>query len=171
MSLVLMGYRGCGKTTVGRKLADRLWQKFVDTDDLVIASAGKSIREIFKQDGEARFREMESDAVRDALGRVEHVIALGGGAVLHERNRQLLSTSNHQRIYLRCDPRELLRRIESDPNTADNRPALTGHGGGLAEIESLLRTREPLYRQVMTGELDVTNLSVDEAMVYLTRMA
>jgi shikimate kinase len=150
MSLVLMGYRGCGKTTVGRKLADRLWQKFVDTDDLVIASAGKSIREIFKQDGEAR---------------------LGGGAVLHERNRQLLSTSNHQRIYLRCDPRELLRRIESDPNTADNRPALTGHGGGLAEIESLLRTREPLYRQVMTGELDVTNLSVDEAMVYLTRMA
>src|SRR3954470_6321907 len=104
MSVVLLGYRGSGKTTLGHKLADRLWIKFVDTDDLVVAAAGKTIREIFETDGERRFRDLEVQAVRDAFGREDHVVALGGGAVLRDENRTLLKSLERSRIYLHCEP-------------------------------------------------------------------
>ena len=172
MSVILLGYRGCGKTAVGRKLADRLWQKFVDTDDLVAKEAGgRTIRQIFEQDGEEHFRDLETAAIREALERPDHVIALGGGAVLREENREMLTAAPLKRIYLRCEPAELFKRIQADPQTAANRPPLSPLGGSVAEIEQMLKVREPLYRQVMSAELDVTRLTVDEAMVYLTRMA
>lgn len=170
MSAILIGYRGSGKTTIGKKLADRQWQKFVDTDELIISAAGKSIRDIFQQDGEERFRDLETDAVRKALALVDHVIALGGGAVLREENRKLIKESSLKRIYLRCEPQVLLERIQADPQTAANRPNLTGLAGGIEEIRTLLAKREPLYREVMSAELDVTNLSPDEAIVYITRL-
>jgi shikimate kinase len=170
MGVVLLGYRGSGKTTVGRKLADRFWQKFVDTDDLVVASAGKSIREIFEQDGEDHFRELEIRAVREAVGRPDHVIALGGGAVTREENRSLLKSLELSRIYMKCEPAVLVQRIQADANTAANRPDLTNLGGGIEEVTKLLSIREPLYREVMTKELEVTNLSIDEAVVYLAKL-
>ena len=67
MSTILIGYRGCGKTTIGKRLADRLWQKFVDTDDLVTKVTGKTISQIFDEHGEARFRELEAEAVKKAM--------------------------------------------------------------------------------------------------------
>lgn len=170
MSVILLGYRGSGKTSVGRKLADRLWQKFVDTDEMIIKSAGKTIKEIFEQSGEQTFRDLETDALKQACLLKDHVIALGGGAILREENRKLIKESGLKRIYLRCDPAELYKRIHSDPLTAANRPSLTNLGGGIDEIRSLLVKREPLYREVMTAELDVTNLSIDETMVYITRL-
>jgi shikimate kinase len=137
---------------------------------MVTASAGKSIREIFEEDGEERFRDLESEAVKQACEMNDVVIALGGGAVLREQNRALLTSSPHKRLFLKCEPTELLRRIQADPDTAENRPDLTALGGGLAEIEQVLADREPLYRRVMTAELDVTNLSPEEAVVYLVRL-
>ncbi len=170
MSIILLGHRGCGKTTIGKRLADRLWQKLVDTDDLVTKSAGKTIREIFEQDGEERFRDLEVEAVKTACATPDVVIALGGGAVLRQENRSLLMQSKLPRIYLRCDPQEMLKRIQSDPTSGANRPDLTNLGGGTAEIEQVLADREPLYRRVMSAELDVTNLSPQEAVVYLVRL-
>src|SRR5688500_2520378 len=133
MSTILLGYRGAGKTTIGKRLADRLWQKFVDTDDLVVKVTGKTIRQIFEEHGESTFRELEVEAVKKALTLDEHVIALGGGAVLTDVARNLLRGSAHKRLYLKCDPQELLRRLQSDPNTATNRPALTDLNGGIEE--------------------------------------
>lgn len=170
MTVFLLGYRGSGKTTIGQRLADRLWIKFVDTDDLVVQAAGMSIADIFARHGEEHFRQLESRAVAEAAARADHVVALGGGAVLREENRALLTAGGHKRIYLRCDPRVLLERISADPKSGENRPNLTQHGGNLEEIKSILAQREPIYRQVMTSELDVTNLSPDKACAYIARM-
>lgn len=170
MSIVLIGYRGSGKTTIGRRLADRLWQTFIDTDELVVKKAGKSIKGIFEQHGEPHFRDLEAQAVREASQLSEHVIALGGGALGREENRSTLKQGGHKVVYLRCEPQALLKRIESDPQTAEARPNLTGLGGGIEEITALLKEREPLYRAAMTTELDVTRLTPEEAVVYITRM-
>jgi shikimate kinase len=169
MSVVLIGYRGSGKTTVGKRLADRLWQPFVDTDDLVVRKAGKSILEIFEQQGEAAFRDLESTVVRDALMLQEHVISLGGGALLREENRTALKASAHKVVYLKCDPEELYKRITADPESAAARPDLTATGG-LDEVKNLLAAREPTYRAAMTAELDVTHLSPQDAVVYIVRL-
>lgn len=170
MSTVLIGYRGSGKSTVGQKLANRLWQDLVDTDQLVVKKAGKSIKEIFEQDGEARFRELESEVVREVAKLQDVVISLGGGAILKEENRAALKESGHKIIYLKCEPEELYRRIQADEATSLMRPSLTGLGGSLEEVEQVLAQREPIYRSVMTAELDVTNLSVEDAVVYIVRL-
>lgn len=170
MSVFLIGYRGSGKTTVGRKLADRLWQPFVDLDEIIVKTAGKSIRDIFAQDGEPAFRDLETSALREAVKLADHVIALGGGAMDREENRTLLKQAGHRTIYLRCEPEEMHRRIHADPNTAEARPALTALGGGLDEIKSVLARREPIYRGVMSGELEVTHLTPEEAVVYIVRL-
>src|SRR5947209_6510573 len=124
MSIVLIGYRGSGKSTIGRRLADRLWQKFVDVDDLIVSRAGKSIREIFAEDGEPRFREIESEVVRELSQMEEGVIGLGGGTLMREENRAVLKEAGHKLIYLRCEPDELLRRVQADPQSALTRPNL-----------------------------------------------
>jgi len=171
MATVLIGYRGSGKTSIGRRLADRLWQPFVDTDEQIVARAGKTIREIFAQSGEAAFRDLEQQIVQESLSSGEdRVISLGGGAVLRDANRALIGSGAHKVIYLRCDPAALHQRIHADPDTAANRPNLTHLGGGIAEIERLLAEREPLYRSLMTSELDVTHLTPEDAVVYITRM-
>jgi shikimate kinase len=170
MSIALLGYRGSGKSTVGRRLADRLWQTFVDTDELVVRRAGAPIKEIFERRGEAAFRDLESEVVAEVSRLTDHVIALGGGAVLREENRKALKDAGLKLIYLRCDAEELIRRIQSDPASADARPDLTDLGGGIAEVRKVLAEREPIYRSVMTGELDVTHLSPQDAVVYITRL-
>ena len=170
MSIALLGYRGSGKTTVGKRLADRLWQKFVDTDELVVRKAGVPIRDIFANQGEAAFREIESEVIAEASTLQDHVIALGGGAVLREENRRVLKEAGVKMIYLRCEPEELVRRIESDPASAETRPDLTELGGGIEEVRKVLAAREPVYRSVMTAELDVTHLSPQDAVVYIIRL-
>lgn len=170
MSIVLIGYRGSGKTTVGRKLADQLWQTFVDVDDLITARAGKTIKDIFEQEGEPAFRDIESDIVREVSAQPEQVIGLGGGSLLREQNRNALRTAGHKLIYLRCDVEELHRRIHADAQTAATRPSLTNLGGGIEEIRKLLAEREPIYREMMHAELDVTHLTPEEAVVRLVRL-
>jgi shikimate kinase len=170
MSIVLTGYRGSGKTTVGRKLAEKLWQKFVDCDDLIVARAGKSIRAIFAEQGEPYFRDLETAAIQQAAALEDHVIALGAGALGRAENLAAIKGQNHRIIYLRCEPEELHRRITSDAATSDNRPALTPLGGSLEEIRTVLSQREPIYRAAMNAELDVTHLTPDEAVIYIVRL-
>ncbi len=170
MSIALLGYRGSGKSTVGRRLADRLWQPFVDTDELVVRKAGMPIRDIFANQGEAAFRDLESEVVAEVCKLPEHVIALGGGAVMREENRRALKDAGLKLIYLRCEPDELVKRIGADPSTGEMRPDLTELGGGIEEVRKVLAEREPVYRSVMTGELDVTHLSPQDAVVYVIRL-
>jgi shikimate kinase len=169
MSIVLIGYRGSGKTTVGRRLADRLWWKFLDLDERIVATAGKSIAQLFADEGEAHFRDLETAALSQSMTLSDHVISAGGGALGREENRAALRRSGHKVIYLRCEADVLHQRVTSDPATAQSRPDLTG-AGGLAEIVSMLKLREPIYREAMHAELDVTNLTPSEACVRIVKL-
>jgi len=171
MSIGLIGYRGSGKSTIGKRLADRLWQKFVDTDQRIIELAGKNIREIFEQDGEPKFRDMETQVLREVCPEKEIVIAFGGGALDREENRQLIKESGIKLIYLRCEPPELFRRVQADPQTAETRPNLTELAGGIEEIKTVLARREPIWRSMEAAELDVTHLTPEEAVPYIVRLA
>jgi len=170
MSVGLIGYRGSGKTTIGKRLADRLWQPFIDTDDLVIKKAGKSIKEIFEQEGEQRFRDLETEVVREVCTQPETVIAFGGGALDRDENREAIKQAGLRLVYFKCEPAELLKRIQNDPETAANRPALSNLGGSIEEIESVLARREPIWRSIAGAELEVTYLTPEDAVPYVVRL-
>lgn len=171
MTILLVGYRGSGKSTIGKRLANELWYKFHDTDAEVCKRAGgKTVREIFEQHGEPYFRELEAAVVADACKLPDHVVALGGGAIVRDETRALVKSSGAKVIYLKCAPDVLLKRIQSDPETGRTRPPLTSLGGGIEEVEKLLAEREPLYREVAAKELDVTYLGAEEAARYVVRL-
>jgi shikimate kinase len=152
-SIVLIGLRGTGKTTVGRLLAEKHSLPFYDADVVLEARAGKSIREIFDAEGEIYFRDLESEVLHDLLQKGPAVIAAGGGVVLRENNRQHLRAARKV-IWLTADAETLWQRLQSDESTWGRRPDLIA--GGRAEIEELVRQRECLYR-------DCANLVVNTA--------
>ena len=141
--LFLIGYRGTGKTTVARLLAGRLGRHWVDADDEIERRHGRTVRELFSQEGEAGFREKEEAVLADLCRLEDHVVATGGGAVLRESNRRRLRESGRV-VWLTADPATIWERMQADPCTPERRPAL--RAGGLAEIEEVLRVREPFYR-------------------------
>jgi shikimate kinase len=151
-TIALIGYRGTGKTTVAQILALRLGYDWVDADVEVELALGMSITEFFEQSGEARFRELEAQVVAELCGREQTVLALGGGAVLREDNRQRLAECGMV-AWLRASPATLGRRISHDPVSLKRRPNLTNYGGQ-TEIEALLAQREPIYRSCATLEVD-----------------
>lgn len=162
MNIVLIGYRGSGKTCIGRKLASKLWLDFVDTDQLIVQRAGKTIREIFQAEGEAGFRDRESAVIADVAACEKQVIAAGGGAVLRPENVAALK-KNGKIIWLKASPKVLYERIQADAATNASRPNLTA-AGGLEEVEKLLEVRLPLYQAAADVAFDVTYLNVDDAV-------
>lgn len=145
MNLVLIGYRGTGKTTIAQRLALRLGWHWIDADVEIELRAAKSIKTIFDDDGEPRFRQLESDVLRDLRNRNQTVIAAGGGAVLRPENRVVLGELGPV-IWLTASLETIVARVAADPSTAGRRPNLTTRGGR-AEIEQLLAIRTPLYEQ------------------------
>ncbi|VTR93949.1 shikimate kinase : Marine sediment metagenome DNA, contig: S03H2_L00797 OS=marine sediment metagenome GN=S03H2_11483 PE=3 SV=1: SKI [Gemmata massiliana] len=145
-NIILVGYRCTGKTTVGRLLAEHLACPFADADDLVEASAGRSIKEIFATESETGFRDRESAALKELCAQSAGVISTGGGAILREANRALLKASGFV-VWLTAAPETVWDRLRTDPTTAARRPNLTATGGE-AEVRALIAARAPLYRDV-----------------------
>src|SRR5262245_66432774 len=110
MRLVLTGFMGTGKTRVGRRVAERLARPFLDTDALIEAAAGKSSPESFASEGEARFRERERSAVREACAVPDAVISVGGGALLSPANRTELERSGVL-VCLTASPEQIAARV------------------------------------------------------------
>jgi shikimate kinase len=168
-NLVLIGYRGCGKTAVGRVVAQRCGWAFVDTDERIVVAAGRTIRDIFAADGEPAFRQLESAVIAEVCRATHQVISVGGGAILSAQNRIRLRSAGAC-IWLTAPPAELFRRMQADPHDAATRPALTA-AGGLAEVRHLLAQREPLYALLAQHVVDTTGRSVAEvADNILTRL-
>jgi shikimate kinase len=144
--ITLIGVRGTGKTTVGRLLAQQLGWEFADADELIEATAGRSITDIFATEGEAGFRDREALAIGELCRRQRLVLATGGGVVIRQANRELLRTAGFV-VWLTASPETCWARLQSDPTTSLRRPNLTATGG-VEEIRGLLAHREPLYREL-----------------------
>lgn len=155
MNLILIGHRGSGKSTVGAILAERLGRRFVDLDRIVSEQAGKPIREIFAEEGEEGFRRREHDALMSVRKSKNSVLALGGGALLHQEIRPLARRMGKV-VWLRAPAVVLWSRVRNDPETLNNRPNLTS-AGGLPEIEAVLAEREPIYRAVAHHSVDTVS--------------
>ncbi|RJX18722.1 MAG: shikimate kinase [Desulforudis sp.] len=146
-NVVLIGFMGTGKTVVGRRLARILRREFVDTDAEIERVTGKSVRQIFAEDGETRFRSEENILCEKLARRENLVIATGGGIVLNPENVAYLKEGGIL-IGLRADPEVILRRV----GRRGNRPLLRG-GNKRERIEGLLRER--------AGAYDVAELTLD----------
>ncbi|MCX6421540.1 MAG: shikimate kinase [Actinobacteria bacterium] len=149
---VIVGVPGAGKTSVGKSLA-RSWQvDFRDTDADVEVLAGKSVSDIFVDDGEPRFRELEKDAVAHALTEHEGVLALGGGAILDDSTRALLA--DHVVVWLNVGLADATKRV----GLSSARPLLLGNVR--STMLRLMQEREPFYREVATVEIETDGRAI-----------
>ena len=145
---------GGGKSTVGRHLARRLGEGFLDTDAEVERRTGCSIRTFFEREGEERFREIEAAVLDELIGTGHGVVATGGGIVLRSVNREALRERTAC-IYLRSTPEELFRRLRHDTK----RPLLQV-ADPLARLRELFSNRDPLYRQAAQFVIETGRPSV-----------
>ena len=116
MRITLYGFMGAGKTTLGKALAQRLDYRFVDLDAEIVKETGKTIPDIFVQDGEIAFRKIEHQVLKEFIKRNEDnvVLALGGGAILQPNNRKLLELRGFLKVYLDVSVPELINRLKND---------------------------------------------------------
>ncbi len=157
--IFLIGYRGTGKTTVARLLAERLGWSWVDADEVLEARYGQSIRQIFAEEAERGFRDKEAAVLGELCRQQRCIIATGGGVILRAENRDLLRRTGFV-VWLTADAPTIWERLQQDATTGERRPALSV--GGLAEIEELLRVREPLYRAAAHCTIDTLGQSPEE---------
>jgi shikimate kinase len=154
--VVLVGVPGAGKSTVGRRLAERLGLSFRDTDADIEAAAGRSIPDIFVESGEPEFRRLEEAAVDRALAEHAGVLSLGGGAVLSALTRERLA--GRPVVWLRVG----LAAASQRAGLSGARPVLLGNVR--AQMKALMDARAPLYAQVARITVDTDALSIDESV-------
>jgi len=157
--IVLIGLMGVGKSSAGRRLAERLGLAFVDLDRRIERSSGRTIREIFESDGEQEFRNLEEAALREVLGDSEPMlIAAGGGIVVRPANRRLLEGADAV-VWLRADPAILARRVRAG---RDHRPLVDGDP--VERLRLLAADRDEWYREVATATVDAGERSLDDVV-------
>ena len=146
--IVLMGFMGAGKTTIGKSLAEAAGIEFVDTDERIEKEQGRKISDIFAEDGEPVFREMETELLKRLVeSKDEFVLSIGGGMPVREENRRLLREIGTV-VYLKTSKEEIIRRVSGD--TA--RPLL--QGGALEEkVNALMNARAHIYEEVAHKEV------------------
>ena len=159
-NVILVGFMGAGKSSVGRLLARRLGRCFVETDDMITASEGCSIPEIFARDGESAFRRLECEVLADLLSRDRLVIAAGGGAVLDESTRRRMQDAGPV-VWLQAAFETIWQRIAASVAHGGSRPALTRHDPQ-TEASLLLRQREPVYAATAAIAVKTDDRPVDE---------
>lgn len=155
-AIVLVGVPGAGKTTVGELLAAKLGKSFTDSDHVIEARAGKSVSDIFTQDGEATFRKLEHEVILDLIKAGDGVVALGGGALGNDETRAAVKGANT--VWLVAGLAQAVDRVGMNRN----RPLLLGNVRG--QLAELMAAREPLYREVATLTVDTSALNPAEVV-------
>jgi len=155
-NIILVGFMGTGKSTIGRSLSQTLSYPVIDTDQLIEKQQGRSIPEIFEEEGEDAFRDMETALLRSLLNQSGHIISTGGGIIIREENRQLLRKMGYV-IWLVASPEEIHNRT----SRTNNRPLLNNEDPA-ETIRKLLETRIPLYKECAHLAIETNQLNFDE---------
>jgi len=163
----LIGFRAVGKTTIGKKLAERLGFAFLDTDTLICEKKGATVNAIVQAEGWDGFRRCEQEVLRELETCRRCVIATGGGAVLHQPLWPVLKEHGVV-VWLTAEPDIICRRIRADSAGDGQRPSLTGKGV-CAEVREIMAVREPLYRETADLVVDTGVLSVPEVLDILEK--
>ncbi|GAB4341719.1 MAG: shikimate kinase [Candidatus Abyssubacteria bacterium] len=159
MNIILIGYRGTGKSTIARKLAERLSMPVTAMDEEIVKRAGKSIPEIVEQYGWDYFRDLESELAAELGSRDGLIIDAGGGVIVREQNIQNLK-KNGIVFWLVADEQTIVDRIKGD----DQRPSLSGSKSFLDEVFEILTLRTPMYRAAADHTIDTAVTSVEDAV-------
>ena len=155
--IVLVGMMGAGKSSVGRVLAERLDRTLLDSDEMIEARTGRTVREIWNIDGEPAFRVLETQVLADALAADDpSIVAAAGGVVLSDANRELLTTSDAHVVWLLADVDLLVDRVRNGMH----RPLLDDDPEGT--LREMFRTREELYKEVADAIVSVDNRTINE---------
>lgn len=164
-NIILVGYMGCGKTTVGQDIAERMQYTFADTDEMLVTQQGRSINDIFKESGEPAFRAMETALLERMLhdGSDGLVIATGGGMPVREENRALLKRLGMV-VYMRVKPETVYERIKDDTT----RPLLQCENP-MERIREMIKSRESAYEASAQLVIDVDSLLPSEAAEEIIR--
>ena len=167
MNIVLIGYRCSGKTAVGSLLADELGMDFADTDVLIEEDAGESIEAIISTKSWDHFRNLERDLIQRISEKDNQVIATGGGVVINQENVKALKKDGWV-VWLDAEPNILKERMDKEQRSGNIRPSLTGVDP-LAEIEEVINTRRPMYKEAEDFMVDTTRLSEPEAATLIMK--
>ena len=155
-NIALIGFMGAGKTAVGKLLAEKLNKKLVELDSLIEYRAGKSIADIFQEDGEIAFRQLEIDVTKEVATSKDQVIACGGGVVLNKINIDRLKKEGIV-VYLTASPEVTLQRVSADNSV---RPLLKDSNKALT-IKELLKFRQPFYERAADIKIDTSELDIE----------
>lgn len=156
-NIVLVGFMGSGKSSIGRSIAKRLGYQFVDSDQVVIERAGRPIAQIFAEDGEEKFRDLETSALASLREMERCVIATGGGAVLREENRRLMRELGFV-VCLKASEEVIFGRV-----SRTNKRPLLRTDNPRETLHELLTARQAVYEEAAQFTLDTTNLTQPEA--------
>jgi len=167
-NILLVGYRGTGKSTLGKRLADVLAMNFVDMDRILIQDAGCSISRIVEEHGWPHFRELEKKLLLRLAQAKGQVIATGGGVVLDAENRTLLLQMGIV-IWLKANPDAIMKRLQQDKEGSAQRPPFSDRNLW-EETTAALKERMPLYKGVSEVELDTSNLDIAECVDEIVRI-
>lgn len=162
-NIILIGFMGCGKSSVGIKLSYRLRRPMIDTDKLIEKDEGRTISEIFETDGEDYFRNLETECIKRLTGTVNnHIISVGGGLPIREENHALLKKLGTV-VYLRAKVETIYERVKHDTT----RPLLQGDSPQ-QKIRTLMEKRAPIYEKAADVIIDVDGKDFDAIMDEIT---
>ncbi len=158
MNIVLIGYRGVGKSVVGDILGRRLNMTCVSVDEQIVQKAGMPIAEIVEKYGWSRFRDLESEMVRQLAGENNLIMDTGGGIIERPENMVVLKNMNATIIWLKASVDTIVARIRID----NQRPSLTAGKSFIEEVDEVLKNRIPKYKSAAQFQIDTDNLTPDQ---------
>jgi shikimate kinase len=158
--IILIGYRGTGKTVVGERLAEKLRLPFCDTDACIEEATGRTIQEMVEESGWVYFREREREIVRELRVMQRSIIATGGGAVMDKENADILK-KHGVLIWLSADVGTIVERIQSDAKSRERRPSLS-HDDIFMETADVLNKRIPVYSRLADLSINTAGKKVDD---------